>query len=311
MKRVIMLLIVASFLFISLAVGCSSNLGNSPSGVVREYYDAANNGDIDRALSVVDPDSMLRPSKIDLDGLDDGIERINIVDEEREKVYNVEAAIVTVEIYYTTKGMQEYSVNHALGDTYSIGLEKHEKLWKIEYINHVSSILGNKPTGSSQIYRTTTTITSSTQETAQGNVSQTINYSDNPKNPEEVVVTFLGLLNDKNTYDALLLTVFQEAINMNIITKGETGSFQSAFFQEYPELYDIEYGLLSNIEVIDKNLSEVLAKEENYKVKNVSMVLKYDQWGTISIVCYFKNGTQAESQLRVVRCNGVWLINFS
>jgi len=174
----VMLLIATSVT----AISCSCSGGSSPSAVVKEYYTAINSGDVDRARNCIDVGSMLAPGEMDISGREGGIEKIKIVDEEKEKFEGSETASVTVEVYYTAKGSQEHFGR--VGDVYNVILEKHRSGWKIELINRTRPItsLGDSDSSDSE------TEESSIQQTGKTIIYTASNYPKNPKTPAEVFV---------------------------------------------------------------------------------------------------------------------------
>jgi hypothetical protein len=195
MKLLSIVLIIIVLATGGTVISCSCGGGGSPSGVVKVYYTAANAGDIDEAMEYVDIGSILAPGEMDLRGLDGGIEKIEIVDEQRGKEFGVEMASVTVKVYYTPKGSQEHFGRR--GDVYNVFLEKHDSGWKIEYINRTRPITESVDEDTSLTMDIDNQDSSSNQEQEyEGKIYTTSNYPKNPKTPGEVFAVAIFLLQD-------------------------------------------------------------------------------------------------------------------
>lgn len=193
MKFLSILLIIVILATSGIVISCSCGGSGSPTGVVKAYYTAANVGDVDKAMEYVDIGSILAPGEMEVGGVDGDIEKIEIVDEQRGKEFGVEMASVTVKVYYTPKGSQEHFGR--VGDVYSIGLEKHDSGWKIEFINRTRPITGSVDEDTSMTMDIDNQDSSSSQEQEhEGEVYTVLNYPKNPKTPGEVFAAFIFLM---------------------------------------------------------------------------------------------------------------------
>jgi hypothetical protein len=272
MKLLSIILTIVILATSSIVISCSCGGGGSPSDVVKEYYKAANAGDIDKAMEYVNIGNVLAPGEMALSGLDGGIEKIEIVEEDREKVFGSEMASVTVKIYYTPKGSQGHFGRR--GDVYNVTLEKHDSGWKIEFINRTRPITGSVDEDTSVTMDIDNQDSSSSQDHEE-EVYTILNYPKNPKTPGEVVAAALFIS------DAVLGGTVSWDKYLELFPKSAREEFEKEIrdLSDLPEPYGwIEVRILK-VEVSDdgtratvtfsakRNKGEGLSNEEAHCIK--------------------------------------------
>ncbi|MBN2570444.1 MAG: hypothetical protein JXB42_13540 [Deltaproteobacteria bacterium] len=129
-KFLLVLLAVILLAGITWFSGCGGD-GGSPSGVVKSFYQAINDGDFDKAKSYTIPSLIAPAIPKEFEG---NIEKVEIVNESTEKAFGIKVASLEI-IISVSPAVYSTSFLWQPENRRFVSLEETDKGWRISTIN--------------------------------------------------------------------------------------------------------------------------------------------------------------------------------